>query len=207
MTNPKIEYKKKLLKAIDIQNTIVEDSQSLEIKTKEAFINLGNYWKDRIEKEQFTITSLKSITNDILTFWKESVSIDTELFWTILQKNNIDFERKDELIFALNKGRFRRVDIGMAARKDWSKMRNFNSIVERFSQAEIENIDKIIEEDENKRLEILTRCLKKSEIPQTQYLKFGECMAYFSFCNLFDKYFSKKEVEKLNEIWRDFKSK
>jgi len=207
MTNPKTEYKENLFKAIEIQNRIVEDSQSFDGKTKEAFINLGNYWKNRIEKEQFTVTQLKSITSDILTFWKESVSIDTELFWIVLRKNDIDFERKDELIFALNKGRFRRVDIVMSARNDWSKMRKFNSIIERFSQAEIEKIDVIIEEDENKRLEVLAKCLKKKEIPQTQYLKFGECMAYFSHCSLFDKYFSKEQVEELYEIWRSFKSK
>jgi len=207
MTNQKTEYKDKLLKVIEIQNTIVEDSFSLDSKSKEALINLGIYWKNRIEREQFTIVSLKSITNDILTYWKECISVDVELFWTILHKNNIDFERKDELIFALNKGRFRRVDIGMAARKHWKKMRDFNSIAERFSKSEIENIDKIILEDENKRFEVLSKCLKKNEIPQIRYLKFGECMAYFSYCNLFDKYFSKNEVEKLNEIWRDFKSK
>ncbi len=207
MTNPKIEYTIKLLKTIEIQKTIVEDSKSLDSRTKEAIINLGSYWKNRIEKEHFSVTDLKSIASDILTSWKESISIDTELFWIILKKNDIDFERKDELIFALNKGRFRRVDIGMSARKDWSKIRDFKSIIERFSRTEIESIDEIIHEDGNKRLEVLTKCLKKNEIPQTQYLKFGECMAYFSYCDLFDKYFSKKEVEKLNEIWRDFKSK
>jgi len=48
--------------------------------------------------------------------------------------------------------------------------------------------------------------LAKKAIPQTQYLKFGECMAYFGRSKLFEVYFSKEQVEELYEIWKNFKS-
>lgn len=207
MTDIKFEFKQKLLKTIEIQNKLVGNSNNFDNNTKEAFVNLGNYWIDRIGKESFTLTSLKFISNEILTYWKESIGIDTELFWTELQKNNIDFERKDELNFALDKGRFRRVEIGIGARKDWSVIKEFDSIQKRFSKENIEKVDLIIDQDEKIRLEILKKCLRKKEIPQTQYLKFGECWAYMSNCGLWDKYFSKEEAEELLNIWKSFESK
>lgn len=207
MKDLKTEYKEKLLKTIVIHNRLVHASNSLDPKTKEGFHYFGNYWTDRIRKESFTITQLKSVTGDILSFWQQDISIDAESFWKELQKNNIDFERKDELNFVLTKGRFRYVGIGMRARKDWLLMRESNSIKGRFSNVEIEAIGRIIELDEKTRLEILSKCLKKKEIPLSQYLKFGECMAYFGNCGLFEKYFSKEQIKELNDIWVNFKSK
>ena len=207
MTDLKIELKHKLLKTIEIQNKLVGNSNNFDNNTEEAFVNLGNYWIDRIGKESFTLTSIKSIASEILTYWKESIGMDTELFWTELQKNNIDFERKDELNFALEKGRFRRVDIGIGARKDWSVIKEFDSIQKRFSKEDIEKIDLIIDQDEKTRHEILRKCLRNNKITQTQYLKFGECWAYISNCELWDRYFNKDEVEELLNIWKKFESK
>lgn len=207
MTDLQSEYKNKLLRTIQIQNGLVADFDLFDSKTREAIINQGDYWTERLNKESFTLTQLKSVANDILTLWKESIGIATELFWTELQKNDIEFERRDELIFALEKGRFRRVDIGMGARKDWAVIKDFNSIKERFSNDEIEKISSIIDIDERTRLEILKRYLRKKEIPQTQYLKFGECMAYMSNCGLWDRYFSEPEVDELYSIWKNFESK
>jgi hypothetical protein len=207
MTDSKSEYKDQLLRTIQIQNDLLNDFDLFDPKTKEAIINHGNYWTERLNTEYFTLTQLKSITNDILTMWKESIGIATEMFWTELKKNNIDFERKDELNFALQKGRFRRVDIGMGAKKDWNVIKDFDSIKDRFTRDEIEKISNIIYLDEKTRLEILKKCLRKKEIPQTQYLKFGECMAYMSNCGLWDKHFAKTEVNELYDIWNKFESK
>lgn len=207
MTDTKSEYKEQLLRIIQIQNDLLNDVDLFDLKTKEVIINFGLYWTERLDSEHFTLTQLKSITNDILTMWKETIGIATELFWTELKKNNIDYERKDELNFALQKGRFRRVDIGMGARKDWNVIKDFDSIKGRFSNDEIEKISKIIDLDEKTRLEILKKCIRKKEIPQTQYLKFGECMAYMSNCGLWDKYFAKTEVNELYDIWNKFENK
>ncbi|MBL0316868.1 MAG: hypothetical protein IPP69_14325 [Flavobacteriales bacterium] len=64
-------------------------------------------------------------TNYILTFWKESIGIATEMFWAELEKNHIDYKRSDELNFVLQKGRFRRVDIGIFANRDWQVIKDF----------------------------------------------------------------------------------
>lgn len=140
MTEIKSEYKEHLLRTIQIQNDLLNDFDLFDPKTKEAIIKHGNYWTERLNCEHFTLTQLKSITNDILTIWKETIGIATEMFWNELKKNNIDFERKDELNFALQKGRFRRVDIGMGAKKDWNVIKDFDSIKNRFSKDEIEKI-------------------------------------------------------------------
>jgi len=204
MADVKDEYKNKLLKTIEIQNKLVKDSKYFDNKIQEAFLNLGTNWIDRIGKESFTLTQLKSIASDILIYWKESIGIQTEFFWIELEKNNIDFKRTDELNFVLEKGRFRRVDIGICARKDWTVIKDFNSIQERFSKVEIEKIELIINQDETKRFGILRKCLKNNKIPQTQYLKFGESWAYMSDCGLWGNYFDKEEVEKLYNIWTSF---
>ena len=201
MTDTKSEYRNQLLRTIQIQNDLLNDFDLFDPRTKVAIINLGIYWTERLKNEHFTLTQLKSITNDILTMWKETIGIATEMFWSELKKNNIDFERKDELNFTLQKGRFRRVDIGMGAKKDWNVIKDFDSIKNRFSKDEIEKITNIIDLDEKTRLEILKKCLRKKEIPQSQYLKFGECMAYMSNCGLWDKYFAKTEVKELYDIW------
>ncbi|MDH4471743.1 MAG: hypothetical protein QE487_04000 [Fluviicola sp.] len=184
---------------------MVNNADLFDPKTKEALVINGNYWTDRLSNESFTLTQLKFVSSNILTLWKESVGIATEMFWVELKKNNIDFERKDELNFALQKGRFRRVDIGMGARKDWNVMKEFDAITNRFTKDEIEKISDIIESDEKTRLELLKRCLRKKEIPQTQYLKFGESMAYMSHCGLLNKHFSEIEVDELYDIWNNFK--
>ena len=193
-----------LLKTAEIQINIVSNSKYFEANSKYWMNFTAEEWIERIKKEKFSLTQLKSISSDLLTYWKESISIDTELFWDDLTKNNIHFERKDELNFALKKGRFRRVDIGMLARRDWGIMKNLDSIKSRFSKIEIKKIEEVIRNDEKNRFEILTKCLEKSKIPQNKYLKFGECWAYFSNCNLWEQYFTKEEKDKLIDIWRSF---
>lgn len=207
MADTKTEFTRKLLRTIQIVNDLVNDFDLFDPKTKELLINNGNYWAERITNEHFTLTHLRSIANDRLTLWRESIGIATELFWRDLKRNNIDFERRDELNFALSKGRFRRVDIGIGARKDWNVIKDFDSIKDRFSNDEIEKISGIIALDEKTRLEILKKCLRKKEIPQSQYLKFGECMAYMEHCELWDKHFTKAEVDELCDIHSNFKSK
>jgi len=200
MTNVKNEYIEKLRKTIQIENRLVTDSKYFDNKDKEAIMYFRNYYIEMVDKEPLTLTQLKSITNNILTYWKESISIDTELFWIELKKNDIDFERKDEINFALEKNRFRRVDVGIGARKYWTVIKDFDSIQKRFSKEEIEKISSIIENDEKTRLDILKKCLRKKEIPQTQRLKYGECWAYMSKCGLLKKYFSKEEIEELHNL-------
>lgn len=167
----------------------------------------SKFYKDFFAKEtKINTYQLKSLTNDFLTYWNESIHPDTELFWEEARKEGIDFERKDPLKFALEKSRFRNVHQGMDARNNWEEVKKLQAILERFSTDEIAKIDRIIAEDENRRLNILKKCRRKKEIPQSQYLKFGECMAYFNNCRLFGLYFSQEEVEELYVIWKNFRS-
>jgi len=150
---------------------------------------------------------LNSLKSGLLTYWNESINPDTENFWTELKVKGIDYERKEPLKFALEKNQIRRVDQGMDARKHWSELKKRKEITDKFTRTEIEKTETIITVDENRRLEILKKCLRKNEIPQTQYLKFGECMAYMNNCGLWNKYFNKEEVQQLYNIWTNFKSK
>lgn len=111
-----------------------------------------------------------------MIYWKESIGPDIELFWNELKNRNIDFERKDELNFALQKGRFRRVGQGIGARKFWSTLKGMKTIKSRFSSKEINRLTEIIKQDENKRFEVLMKCLRNNSIPQTQYLKFENAL-------------------------------
>ncbi|CAA9201072.1 hypothetical protein FLA105534_03395 [Flavobacterium bizetiae] len=215
MSNLRTDYIEKLLKTIEIQRMILNNSRFFDKKLKEKSSNfildgsrdfsLENIILEMLAKENLTLTQLKSTCKMLLTFWNEGIGVDVELFWIELKKHNIDFERNDELKFALNKNRFRRVDQGFGARRDWNLMKDMQSLKDRFSVSEIEQIGKIIEADENKRVEILKKCLLKKQIPKSQYLKFGECWAYLSYCNLFEKYFDQEQKDELSDIHRNFK--
>jgi len=205
MNDEKQKYLEQLIVAIKLQNRIISDSKNFDRETKEAFINHSNQIKE-LTKRQLTKAQLKSLASEVLTFWNDGIGQEVEHFWSELKNKGIDFDRRDELSFAIKKGRFRRVEQGIAARKCWILLKELNTITDRFSYSEIAKISKIIDEDLNTRFEILKKCLKKNSIPQTQYLKFGECMAYFGQCDLFDKYFSENEVDQLYKIWKNFKS-
>lgn len=198
----------KLILATKINDNVVDSSTILDEKTKKAFKNLSKYTRDYLKREpKMNSYGLNSLKSGLLTYWNESITPDTEKFWTEIKANGIDYERIEPLRFALNKNRFRRVEQGIDARKYWNFLKTTNEVQDNFSKTEIERIDSIISADENARLEILKKCLRKKEIPQTQYLKFGECMAYINNCGLWDKYFNKEEVQQLYDIWTNFKSK
>lgn len=197
-------HKEQLIHALDIGNRVIESSSFFDKDAKLRFKESTKFYREFfVNNPNINSYQLKSLTNDFLTYWHESIHPDTEIFWAELKKNSIDFERKDPLLFALDKNRFRNVHQAMEARKHWSEIRKLEIVLERFSKENIEHIDRIVVEDENKRLAILNKCLKNQKIPRSQYLKFGESIAYFSNCQLFGKYFSPLEVEKLYAIWKN----
>ncbi len=197
----------KLILVTKINEKVVECSTNMDEKTKEAFRNLSKSTRDILEKKpKMNSYGLNSLKSGLLTYWNESINPDTESFWTELKVNGIDYERKEPLKFALTKGRFRNVHQGMDARKHWTELKKRKEITDKFSETEIEKIETIIAEDENRRLEILKKCLRKNAIPQTQYLKFGECMTYINNCLLWDMYFTKEEVQQLYDLWTNFRS-
>ena len=198
----------KLILTSKIIDKVVDRSTIIDDKTKELFKNISKYTRDLLEQDpKMNFYGLNSLKSGLLTYWNESINTDTESFWTELKVNGIDYERKEPLKFALEKKQFRRVDQAMDARKHWSELKKRKEIIDKYSKIEIEKIETIIADDENRRFEILKKCLRKNEMSQTQYLKFGECMAYMNNCKLWDKYFTKAEVQQLYDIWSNFKSK
>ena len=203
-----VENIEKLILTTEIQDKIVHSSIILDEKTKEAFKNLSKYTRDLLVKEsKMSSSGINSLKNSLLIYWNESITPDTEKFWSELKINKIDYERKEPLRFAIDKNYFRRVEQGIDAKKHWTELKKMKEIKDNFTGNEIEQIDNIIVEDETQRHNILEKCLRKNEIPKTQYLKFGECMAYMNNCDLLNKYFSKEEVERLYKIWTNFESK
>jgi hypothetical protein len=195
-----------LLRTTEIHDKLVDSSTAFDDKTKQAFKKLSKYIRDFLTSNpKANAYQLRTLTNELLTYWNESINSDTEKFWADLQTNNIDIERKEPLRFALTKKCFRTVEQGVDARNNWAELRKLKSITDNFSNTDIEQIDSIIAEDERNRLDILKKCLRKKAIPPTQYLKFGECMAYFANCRLFDKHFTTDQVEELYDIWKNFK--
>jgi hypothetical protein len=201
-------YREKLIQATQIHDNLVDISNVFDEQTKQVFKTLSKYIRDFLNNNpKANSYQLRTLTNELLIYWNESIKPDTEVFWTELRRNKIDFERKEPLRFALTKNRFRTVELGMDARNYWIYLKTQATITDNFTKTEIEKIDNIIIDDEKKRFDVLKKCLNKKAIPQTQYLKFGECMAYFANCRLFDKYFTTGQVEELYNIWTNFKSK
>jgi phage terminase large subunit GpA-like protein len=200
-------HKEKLWRTTEIHDKLIDVSTIFDDQTKQAFKTQSKFIRDILTNNpKANSYQLRTLTSELLTYWNESIKPETEAFWTELRKNDIDFERKEPLKFALTKGRFRNVEQGMDARNYWTKLKMEKSIIDNYTQAQIQIIDKIILDDEQRRHDILKKCLIKKAIPQTQYLKFGECMAYFANCQLFDKYFSTGQIEELYQIWKNFKS-
>ena len=203
-----LENLEKLILTTKIIDKVVDDSTIMDENTKEAFKNLSNYTRDLLKKEtKLNSYGHNSLKGGLLTYWNESINPDTEIFWSELKTKGIDYERKEPIRFALDKKRFRQVEQGIDARKYWTELKKLNEIQQRFTKTEIEEIDIIISKDEKQRIEILKKCLTKKLIPQAQYLKFGECMAYAGRCELWNNYFSSKEVDELYAIWKNFGNK
>jgi hypothetical protein len=188
--------KEQLLKAIEIEEKIGDN------------FNHTNFIKEVLEnKSKLSAYQINSLASELFTKWNESIHPNTEFFWEEVNKAGVEFKRKEPLRFALEKGRFRNVHQAMEARQNWSEVRKLETIRKRFTKAEIEEIDKILLSEEKKRLELLKKCLIKKKIPQSQYLRFGDSMAYFNNCDLFRNYFTPIEVKELYTVWKNFKSK
>ena len=194
------------LRLLELHDRFIQESTVFDEQTKNAFYHKSKYIRDfLIARPETTAYQLKTITNDLLTYWNESITPDTERFWTTLKIQQIDIVRKDPFELALIKKRFKNVEQGMDARNNWEALKQLKSITDRFSETDIQQINSIIAEDEENRYYILKSCLRKKAIPPTKYLKFGECMAYFANCGLFDAYFGKEQTEELYNIWKNFK--
>lgn len=199
-------YSDQLLRATEIHDKFVDESTAFDKETKHYFKILSKSIRDFLTTNPKANTyHLRTMTNELVRYWKGSINSDTERFWAEIYNNHIDIDRKDPLVFALKKKRFRIVEHGIDARNNWAGLKHMKSVTDRFSKADIKQIEKIIADDEQKRLDVLTKCLRKKAVPPTMRLKFGDCIAYFANCKLFDKYFTTEQMVELDNIWRNLK--
>jgi len=194
--------KENLIKAIDIGNRIVAESNKIDTRTKQAMLYYSEDIIERIEQKcengKTNSTFIDFFKKDFLIFWNESTCVESEMFWKELSSNNIDYERKDPLLFALTKNRFINVHQGMDARKNWKEVVEFGYIKERYTDAEIQKISEVIEKDEHDRIQLILKALKTKKIPKG--MRFSDSMAYFNNCHLFSKYLKKEEVDEIYSL-------
>lgn len=196
------------IEVLKIGKSITEQAVSIDPKTKfyllkEADYNL-NMVEEAIGKGELGSAGLKSLIDSYFVYWNESVEVATEEFWAVLKERSFEYKRKDPLRFVLNKGRFRNVHNGMAARKSWKDLIENGHFLSRYTTEEVKQLNEAVENDEKQRISLLSKCLAKKKIPPTQYLRFSDSMGYVDFCELIDTHFSDKEWNDLHKIWKDF---
>jgi hypothetical protein len=199
-------YSDIILQIIKIQDEIFDASTTIDEATKQGFRQRSFLLISTVANQpKLNAYGFKCLANELLIYWNNIISPDTEKFWDVLNSNNLPVKRKDLIKDALTKGRFKTVEQGIDARNNWAVLSGMILITERFSPEQINQIAQIIAADEQKRHAILQKTLSTGKIPKTQYLKFGECMAYFANCLLFSHYFTQAQTDELYRIWQDFK--
>jgi len=209
MTGQISKKAKELLQVLDIANLVINESDIKDEKEKKDTLSFieqtRNLTNSKNGDDKITSYGLKSLTDSFLVYWNESISVDTEKFWNLLEKEGISIKRKEPLRQALLRGVFRNVHEAMEACKNFDEMVEKGVLKSRYNEAELTTIRDIIDKNTSVRVELLRSCLIKGKIPSSKYLRFGDSMAYMGNCNLFNDYFNENEVEQLLDIWNNFK--
>jgi hypothetical protein len=199
-------YSDILLQIIKIQDEIFDASDTIDEATKQGIrLRSAMLISTVANQPKLNAYRFKCLVTELLMVWNHNISPDTENFWAILNSNNLPVKRKDLIKDALTRGRFKTVEQGIDARNHWAVLSGMSLITERFLPEQISQVAQIIAADEQKRHAILQKTLTTGKIAQTQYLKFGECMAYFANCLLFRHHFTQAQTDELYGIWQDFK--
>ena len=199
-------YSDIILQIIKIQDEIVDASTTIDEATKQGIrLRSAMLTSTVANQPKLNAYGFKCLVNELLMVWNHNISPDTEKFWDILNSNNLPVKRKDLIKDALTKGRFKTVEQGIDARNHWAVLSGMSLITERYLPEQINQVAQIIVADEQKKHAILQKTLTTGKIPQTHYLKFGECMAYFANCLLFRQHFTQAQTDELYRIWQDFK--
>lgn len=198
-----------LLKAFEISEKIFAESKSVDKQIKVAFQSLNDYSKSFIEaalkKDKLTSYEIKSIESEFFNYWNNTINEDVEFFWEEIAKFDLPFQRKSALRELLTKGRFRQVEQWIELYTNFQNIKDSGFLNRQFKKEELEELNNLIENEEKHRFKIVNSCLKKKRIPFSQYLKFGESMAFLERCGLTRKYFSDTEKEEIYEIWKSTK--
>lgn len=198
--NPKIYLRaNSLLKAFEISEKIFDESKSVDKQVKETIQLLNDYSKFFIEtalkKDKLTSYEVKSIESEFFNYWNNTINEEVEFFWEEIAKFDLPFLRKSALRELLTKGRFRQVEQWIDLYNNYQNIKESGFLYRQFKKEGIVEINNLIEKEEKNRFKIVNSCLKKKRIPFSQYLKFGESMAFLERCGLTRKYFSDEEKE------------
>ena len=198
-----------LLKAVEISNKIFAQSNSGDKQVKLAFQALNEYSKCFIEsalkKDKLTSYEVKSIENEFFSYWNNTINEDVEIFWEEITKSDLPFQRKSALRELLTKGRFRQVEQWIDLYNNFQNIKDSGFLHRQFKNEELVELNNLIEKEEKNRFKIVNNCLQKKRIPFSQYLKFGESMAFLERCGLTRKYFTDTEREEIYKIWKSTK--
>ncbi len=193
-----------LLKAIEISADILNKSVSLDNQTKTAFQSQNSYSKNYIhsgfKNDELSSYAVKTLEHEFFKYWNETVNQDIENFWEEINKNGLPYQRKSPITELLAKKRFRQVEQWIDLFNNLEKLKQTGILNKQFTTKEIKELYNLAEAEENKRLELVSKCLKKKKISLPQYQKFVESMAFLERCNLTLKYFSEQEREELFEM-------
>ena len=164
-----LKAKENLIRLTEIIDKVVDSSSVLDDQTKIGLKGLSMYTRTFLaQTPKVNAYQITSLTNGLLEYWNHRIIPEIEMFWEELKKHGIELERKNPFRFALEKNRFRTVELGIDARNNWEELKKSKLLEAIYSPEEIEKIDHIIAEDERKRLAILEKYLRKKEIPRSQ---------------------------------------
>ena len=88
----------RLSKIIEIAEAIIKTSNTLSEDLKSHMLQWGEQVKYMAlypEPKFKRVGSIKSLENDFLNYWNEATGPEVEMFWSTLNNNNIQLERKD----------------------------------------------------------------------------------------------------------------
>jgi hypothetical protein len=198
-----------LLQAVELSNKIFAQSKSGDKQIKLALQALNEYSKCFIEaalkKDKLTSYEVKSIENEFFNYWNNTINEDVETFWEEITKSDLPFQRKSALRELLTKGRLRQVEQWIDLYNNFQNIKESGFLNRQFKIEELVELNNLIEKEEKNRFTIVNNCLQKKRIPFSQYLKFGESMAFLERCGLTRKYFTDTEKGEIYEIWKSTK--
>lgn len=194
--------------ALDIAEKYI-DISDLNENLKNNIIKSYHYSKEQIEREP-KLSVINFFIKDLSQFWSYHVAIWVELFWKEVEEKKVKLNRTNNIVDIIKRGRFVRVGEAMVFKKNWLAVVASGYISDLYSKEQIEFVNKLILDDREKRLTLLKKSLRKEFVNWSDYLKYGEAIAYFTNGHLFNEYdendeinslFSKQEILILDKIW------
>ncbi|MEO6833432.1 MAG: hypothetical protein ABI169_14590 [Chitinophagaceae bacterium] len=153
---------------------------------------------------------LKNSIEVLSYLWSQYVDIWSEMFWSEIDEYPNGYKRVEAIPKILERGRFRGVGEAMHTRYQWKALLDSRFLLKRYSLEELQKVTYIIATDEGKRLSLLKKCLRNKRLSHSDYLRFGEAIAFFTQGGLFnestsgtelEKHFTPADIRLLDEIW------